>query len=206
MTSPAHKEPQEAVLLPPGLLVLDVAERARSAALDFVHKSAGWTKNDLATWLVGPYTSAVGADRPQSSQKKSNVKVDDERVQDLLGRARLLTRLFLKQAMTEPTSRMAEQLLELGLVCRAVDRAGGSGYIPIDRSNATLGSRVLALFAADFLTRPRDYKDYLRTCRECDELYFDWDRDEDGPPCHSSFPSGVQAKGGVKRLGDEPHD
>jgi hypothetical protein len=201
MTPSAQKESHEAVLLPPGLLVLDVAERARTAALEFVHESARWTKNELAMWLIGPYNLATGGGRPPTPPNGTAMRVDDDRVQDLLGRARLVTRLFLKQVMTEPTSRMADQCLELGLVCRAMDRAGGSGYVPVERANATLGSRVLALFAADFLTRPRDYKDYLRTCRECDELYFDWYRDKEGPACHSSVPSGVLATGGARKVG-----
>jgi hypothetical protein len=192
MTSPAQTEPQEAVLLPPGLRVLDVAERARSAALEFVHTSARWNKSDLVRWLLGPYAQAMAAQRTPSA----NTHVDDTSIE----RARQLTRLFLEQVTTKPTSRMADELLKLGLVCRAVDRAGGSGYVPLDRPDAVLGSRVLALFAADFLTRPRDYKDYLRTCRECDEWYFAWDHDE-GPPCHSSVPSGVRARGRVRKLG-----
>jgi hypothetical protein len=66
----------------------------------------------------------------------------------------------------------AEDLLLCGTVVRTTDTQGEPAFVPAP-GPTTLGDRVLALFAADALTRPGDYLRSLALCNDCELVSFD---------------------------------
>jgi hypothetical protein len=56
-------------------------------------------------------------------------------------------------------------------VKQVVDQARTIGWIPVDAPRMHLAHRVLALFAADALTRPEDYET-LAVCHQCEHVRF----------------------------------
>jgi hypothetical protein len=98
----------------------------------------------------------------------------------------------------------AHEMIEARLVVRIHSSYDELGYAPLRSADLRLFDRVLSLFAADYLTRPADYRS-LGTCDECGLLSFnaggrhaDWcaapppvigiidlvpDREQRQPPC-----------------------
>jgi len=163
--------------LAPGIRVVDVVDACRSAALGFAWGAPGWTKRDLATWLVGPYTTATAAARAVHASGMRRAfgqrSVSDEAVSTLLGEAHEHVLELLRAAWSwKHDAQFARAAVTDGLVGGVIDDASGIGYAPIDQRGMTLVRRVESLFLADFLTRPADYAAFA-ICSVCNGATFD---------------------------------
>ena len=77
--------------------------------------------------------------------------------------------------------------VECGFVAGIADRTGSIGYVPVDVGEMDIVERLMSLVAADYLTRPNDYRS-LTICDDCDGVSFDWTScvHRNGPvPCES---------------------
>jgi hypothetical protein len=178
---------------------LDVAEAAREAGTSFlVGVRNGWGKAQLASWLVGPYAHATSftteeqriADEPVDS---SPVTVPPESLDDVIFRARQEIVESLDATVygrTKPA--FVESAITLGSVTPFVWMPGVRGWAPRDRARLRLRDRVLALFAADYLTRPETYARELYVCPDCMCAVFDENAVSRGKcPLHDR-PSGIR--------------
>lgn len=179
-------------LLPRGMNVHDVADRARAAGFVFVSSARwGWGKRDLANWLVHDYRPAVLSAPQRPRTEASAASTDEVSTTKLVASARRRVVEMLGEATTAwAGTDFASESVENGLVIGVSDDAGGIGYAPVHGARMRLVDRVASLFIADFLTRPRDYEQ-LVVCHSCDEVSFKWDEiHEDG--CEARGPrSGV---------------
>lgn len=179
-------------LLPRGMNVLDVADRARAAGFVFVSSSRwGWGKRDLANWLVHDYRPAVLSAPARPRTEANAASTDETSATRLVAVARRRVVEMLSEATTAwAGTDFASESIENGLVIGVSDDAGTIGYAPTHDARMRLVDRVASLFIADFLTRPRDYEQ-LVVCSSCDEVSFKWDEiHEDG--CEARGPrSGV---------------
>ena len=163
--------------LAPGARVVDIADACRSAALGFAWGAPGWTKRDLATWLVGPYARATASARAihASGMRRAfrQRSVSDEAVTKLLADAHEHVIELLRAAWSwKHDAHFARAAVADGLVGGVIDDTSGIGYAPIDQPGMTLVRRVESLFLADFLTRPADYAAFA-ICSVCNGAAFD---------------------------------
>lgn len=159
--------------------VHDVADTCRAAALAFMTgTNAGWTRKDLAFWLVRDYADAVATTAKPSGRRKTVVPADrplHETTIELLllrTRERVLEMLSACVGSCE-TPALAHEMVESGLVIGVRDAIGAIGYTPVDSSELGLFDRVASLFVADYLTRPADYASIV-PCEDCGEVSFAW--------------------------------
>jgi hypothetical protein len=153
-------------------LVLDVLEASRAAVLEFLTAAPSWNERELRGWLAGAYRRALG----DEETNVNNVELEAR----ALGRADVLhahQRLveFIEDCRFLLAAERIVGLVDDGWVRPVSDARGGSGFVAIDRPGASLSNRLIALVAADYLTRPRDYMDHLVSCPECEIFLFDWD-------------------------------
>jgi hypothetical protein len=158
-----------------GVTAVSIAVEARDAGLAFLDGSASrWGKRDLADWLSGPYaaiTSYAGA-RHHRQRRASDSIGDELDIAPILLDARWHVLAELEAAaLPFGQPEFAERLLARGYVvpARADD---GIAWLPID-GDGRLWTRVLSLFAADALARPRDYASALYVCHRCESVVFD---------------------------------
>jgi hypothetical protein len=155
---------------------LDAAERCRRAALAFTNGAEVWTKAELAAWLVGPYREATRAGTvpppSKSSPPPAGRKVEPAAVDELLADAHVRVLTVLENvAISRTKTSFARRLLEEHAVQRITEGGQTVGWVPIDAPRMRLAYRVLALFAADALTRPGDYES-LTVCHRCERVRF----------------------------------
>jgi hypothetical protein len=142
--------------LPHGKTVLDVAEASRAAIDHFVALDCH-DKAALSQWLIGPYRRAVAFAPKRLFSPTGGGSVTQLVLSSVVADAQAL----LARALDGASKPGAEALLEL--VPRVVDvipvhdAHGGHGFAPQDIAHAKLGSRVLVLLLADYLTRPDTY-------------------------------------------------
>ena len=182
-----------------GISVHDVADEARRAALGFLHGTAsGWGRKELALWLATSYGKAVaGSPNGAGRQRKTLLSADgqeDIAVERTLLRAREeLVELLTSFGTSEGSAAFAHDLIETGFVVRVFDTSGSFGYVPLDAPEMRLIDRVASLFAADYLTRPSDYR-ALTICEDCGQCSFDWAPTHEAVCAHSFRDSGVVPK------------
>lgn len=167
--------------LPPGYTVYGIADACRAASLEFLSGSnAGWSRRELAGWLVGPYGSVVAPfSRRSSTPPPSGIArvpgtVESVRVESLLASVRtaVVQRLIgCRESWT--AARFARNMVDGGFVVGVSDEGGAIGYAPLDGRDMRLVDRVTSLVVADYLTRPNDFE-HLLVCAGCREVSFSW--------------------------------
>lgn len=205
------------VELAPGVTALDVAESCRAAALAFLRGvSAGWTKRELAEWLVGPYeaaTIASGSAAGPASVAPPSIAPPSAAVDRLTrlmtvvrGEARACVHDF---AIGREAPHLDEAFAKESIVAAwtqpdgevdvdADDDTRASVFVPVNRPGLALGVRVRSLFVVDFLIRPEDYEGDLRECRTCGVVLLEpWSRARRVCELH------VRDSGSVPRVEDE---
>jgi len=157
-----------------------VAAECRAAALEFMAGVAdGWHKIDLARWLAGPYAEATRhcqrGERTLVADESTCApsSVDPKSIDELLtnARSRMLA-VLEKAALSDGTLELAGEMIDRGLVRRAVDEDGVEVWIPVDGARMRLHDRVAALFASDYLNDPIAYRT-LYVCHRCERVVFD---------------------------------
>ncbi len=180
---------------------LDVAESAREAGTAFLlGVRNGWGKAQLAAWLTGPYAHATSftTDEPRDALQttapdSAPITVPAESLDDLLFRARQEIVEALDATVygrTKPA--FVENAITLGSVTPFVWMPGVRGWAPRDRARLRLRDRVLALFAADYLTRPETYARELYVCPDCMCAVFDENAVSRGKCSLHDRPSGIR--------------
>lgn len=209
-------EAEGIVELAPGVTAQHVAEACRSAALAFLRGvSAGWTKRDLAEWLVGPYEAATIASSvvaaPVSVAPPSmSPSTDVDRLTRLMalvrGEARACVHDF---AIGREAPHLDEAFAKESIVAAwtqpdgevdldSDDDTRASVFVPVNRPGLALGVRVRSLFVVDFLIRPEDFEGDLRECRTCGVVLLEgWSRARRLCELH------VRDSGTVPRVDDE---
>lgn len=165
------------VSLEAGRTALDCADAARGAALAFCETAhLGWGAEHLSAWVNGAYRIALSAAHPDPVVQLSELPdFSDESVAREVARARSHAIALVANAAADWRGRgFPREMIDAGFVVGVTDEHGGLGYAPVNRSVTRLGDRIVSLFLADFLTRPRDYES-LAVCRGCGEISFEWD-------------------------------
>jgi hypothetical protein len=176
----------------------DVAEAAREAGTSFlVAVRNGMGKAQLAAWLLGPYAHATSFTHEEERVVDDgwlHPQVVAESLDDVLFGARAEILEALDSAIYGGRSKPAfvENAIAHGGVTPFIWMPGVRGWAPRDRARLRVRDRVLALFAADYLTRPESYARELYVCPDCMCAAFDEDAVSRGKcPLHDR-PSGVR--------------
>lgn len=165
-----------------------VARACRATGLAFLEGSrAGWSKRELDQWLTERYavvSVGLGAGEdvtPESSLPPRNVA----ELVELVGVA---VTAALRDIATDPGS-VIDAALRAGAVV-SIKEEDGELWMPVDRPDIDIETRVLSLFATDYLLNPETYEDELSVCDECDHVSFDVMGT--CPRCASSEHSGIR--------------
>ncbi|CAN5903438.1 hypothetical protein BH11MYX4_BH11MYX4_54980 [soil metagenome] len=171
-----------------------IADRCRDAVLGFVSGTAGgWSRVDLDAWLAEAYGGATAA-LPRAPHAVEGRELAAGFEVAIMDASDMVRTLLASCAGGRPPSFIA-QVVDLGLVVGAQDENGALGHVPVERSSMTLVDRVASLLAADFLTRPNDYR-CVAICEECGEVSFEWTA-----CCEHASESDARASGVVRRGG-----
>jgi hypothetical protein len=158
--------------------VMALASACRETALSFVNDSRHWGKAELAMWLIGPYAqllqyTTVLTDRTSMPDNVDRIgEIDARLVERILENARgEVISVLDRIASDEDGVSFAFSIIAAENVVHCVDANGGVGWAPSGRPTR-LADRVLALFAADYLTRPGAAEE-LVVCNVCQRVDFD---------------------------------
>jgi hypothetical protein len=145
--------------LPAGVLVSDVADLSRLALVAFLRlrwRSA--KRSELATWLFGEYLEALTIGRRSQVESGPSLMLDEsmseETAQASIVQATAAIERVLMAFHGDPDLSIAPRLLEQRIVEPIVDERGTRGFAPLSDPTMPLAARVLALVAAEMLTRP----------------------------------------------------
>ena len=160
--------------VPEGITPDDVAYACRRAALAFCRGvSAGWTKRDLAEWLVGMYDDAaltVGESLlppPMNAEPRARPTLDENRILGLVDPAWQEAVTCIEDFARGAESRHLDEALHRGSIVEAWTDSGESLFVPVNRAGLPLAVRVRSLLVVDFLLRHEDYAGDIRVCGEC---------------------------------------
>jgi hypothetical protein len=132
--------------------------------LDHVH-----TARELGRWLIGPYRDAA-SHVPRLSWTCSDAPAFDVAAVDtIVERARADVFAALEEARWGNGPAFVKEAIESDAIVPTVE----GFWIPLDLPRMRLRDRVLALFAADYLLRPRDYARAFAICATCQRVVFD---------------------------------
>jgi hypothetical protein len=184
---PGHESKERIVRLPHQLGVLSLATAFRETALELMNDSDQWGKAELAMWLLGPYSrctrySAAPGD-PHVDLPHWWKTIDARFVERVIGSARTSVLDVLRGELESGNvGAFASEMIEASFVRKCDDEHGTDGWLPTTNPRG-LAERVLALFAADCLSRPAEFAAELAVCRMCRAVEFDSTTRERGI-CH----------------------
>lgn len=166
---------REPPVLEEGVTRASVSAESRATALELMAGVArGWSKVDLAMWLLGPYARAT---RYTKHGERTNVSgrstVAAEAIELILQTARARLVSALEEAVDAGgVLDFADEAIDKGFVRRAVDQEGFEVWVPVDGARMRLEDRVGSLFVADFLNDPQAYAS-LFVCPRCESVVFE---------------------------------
>lgn len=175
-----NSQPRPAVattVLPRANTTPEVVARCRTAALAFVNGADRWSKLQLAEWLSGAYSGCAGqgtTSRAEWTPVPLLEEIDERMVTRLLQASSAEVREVLSKIVADGGHAFGSAMRGGSLVRPCRDRSGQVGYLPTFEARR-LTEMVLALVAADYLTRPSDYELELSVCRYCGVAGFDLD-------------------------------
>lgn len=177
-----------------GTSVHDVADRCRRGLLEFVSGTAGgWSRVDLELWLGAPYRSASSSfPTPSGSRAAFALAEVEGGFETSLMVAAAVVREMVAACGGSRIPAFVQDAVERGFVVGAQDVNGALGHVPVDDASMSLVDRVASLLAADFLTRPNDYR-FVSICEDCGAVSFEWTAC-DHEACADSRESGVVRK------------
>jgi hypothetical protein len=161
--------------LPPQTSVYDLSDLCRDAALELVAgASSGWGRSDVVAWSDGPYRGARAALAHLSAPAATRSVVQAISAERTLLEARDEALALIQACATSwECASAARDLLASGVVVGVRDRFGSLGYCPLGGEGLSLGTRVVSLLVADYMTRPADYRSVL-VCDHCGRVSFSW--------------------------------
>lgn len=171
MPSFARRSAHPPRVLPPGIFVGDVADRARLALVTFLRLAAHGTAVDrtaLTEWMFGPYLDAIsiGRDAPDVAQPTLVLgnEVETSGAASAVAIAALGLESLLRAFHSAPDLSVAAKLVGSGVVEPIIDERSARGYAPLADASFSLGVRTLSVTAAELLTRPeRLFQDLVVT-------------------------------------------
>lgn len=171
--------------VPQGVTADDVAVASRSAALAFCRGvAAGWTKRDLAEWLVADYDDATLTVResllppPLVERSEHMPRLDEDRILQVVDPAWQEAVTCIEDFAAGRESRHLDEALHRGSIVEAWLDTGESVFVPVNRPGLPLAVRLRSLLVVDFLLRSEDYVGDIRVCGECGVILLGlWARD-----------------------------
>jgi hypothetical protein len=164
---------------------LAVARSCRRAYLAFLAGAKdGWTKHELAAWLVTSYAplAVLGPARKAGTSvwPTSTTPLELHRIERLMAEVRdeVLDVLWRLQGASESFDVFFDVALE-DLALERDPCSGAAFFVPIDRPDMTLARRVLSLVAADYLARSDEYTTALHVCPTCAAVRFELDAESE---------------------------
>lgn len=164
---------ERGLLLPHGVTPDEVGDACRRAALSFCRGVAGgWSKRELAEWLVGPYEAATLSVResllpPPSGVRGRRVAIEEWRILKLVDPAWQGAMRCIEDFGQSAEARHLDEAFERGSIGSAWTSCGTSMFVPLNRAGLPLAIRVRSLLVVDFLLRPEDYDGDVSDCNEC---------------------------------------
>jgi hypothetical protein len=161
-----------------GVSVHDVADSCREAVQKLlVGVASGWSEVDLELWLGDAYRSVTSLLGCTSGASRTTFSGRIDRSSHVLVEASLLAagdqvREMLASCSHGPQPHFVAHAVECGFVTGATDQHGTIGFVPVDAGDMDLVERLASLIAADFLTRPNDYRS-LTICEDCGHVSFE---------------------------------
>jgi hypothetical protein len=168
-----------------GLTVEHIADACRSAAIAFIDGvGAGWEKEELARWLVGPYHQLsmlrISHESMRSEvvsgvfpRRTEGVVVNDDVVRVMWDAREEVLAVIDAFERSEPNAEsFVWKLQARDVFARIEDYRGDRGFVPNEAVPQHLSERVLSLIAADYIVRPFDYEDRVAVCRSCGVMTF----------------------------------
>ena len=151
-------------------------DRMRSAGAAFLHgTTVGWSRRDLANWLVCQYAPCTVAPAPGDEGARAPATErtrDDGMFERVIVDARdqvvRLLRDLTIPALASPIARLA---VASGSVARRKNVRGRVVYSPVARIGLSIHERAESLFIAHYLECPDEYA-ALRLCSACGGLSF----------------------------------
>lgn len=150
----------------------------RSAIAAFLRGTAtGWSKRDLATWLMHHYSPCLASDAAvhpdgrliAATRAGSGGRVNDESLELTILGARSAALRLLADLGSPLASALTKDARVNGFVVGQRDRLGSVRWAPIGRSRMRLADRVSSLLVADYMNAPSDYAT-ATFCRSCSEI------------------------------------
>lgn len=171
MPSFARRSAHPPRILPAGIFVGDVADRAREALVAFLRLAARGASVDrtaVTEWLFGAYLDAISIGRltPDIAQPTLVLGNDAESADpaSAVAVAALGLENLLRAFHSAPDLSVGAKLVESGVVEPIIDERNARGYAPLADASFSLGVRALSITAAELLTRPeRLFKDLVVT-------------------------------------------
>lgn len=161
--------------LPYGTSVHDIADRCRRGVVEFVSgTAAGWSPVDLELWLGAPYRAASGSfAAPQGARPALALVRANGGFETSMMEAAEAVREMLTSCANPRMPAFVQDSVDRGFVIGAQGSDGALGHVPVDDPSMSLVDRVASLLAADFLTRPNDYR-RVSLCEDCGAVSFEW--------------------------------
>jgi hypothetical protein len=157
--------------LPEHVTVSSIAAACRDAWRVFIEQSEEWSKAEQVLWSCGLY-APIAQHGTYAKEQRGAEANDDYRFVDARFIERMIknARVVAYDVLTSfalPRARLAfgRRMRDEGAVTRCVDRFGRVGYVPTPVTDS-LADRILALIAADLLSRPGDFEGET-LCSEC---------------------------------------
>jgi len=168
-----------------------IAAACRSAGRTFLEGARnGWSKRELDRWLIDEYAPiSVRLDgddddlSPESALRASGVA-------ELIELVGVAVTEALRSLAYDPSG-VIDAALRKGAIV-ALSHDDGSLWMPVDRPDLDIETRVLSLFATDYLLNPEAYEDDLSVCPCCDRVSFD---------AFGQCPRCSSAESGLRRIG-----
>jgi hypothetical protein len=157
-----------------GATIVEAAEDSRRAGLAFVNAVCeGADRWDLARWLAGPYRRATRHAEWRAPEVSALLDRTMHHFDDDLAtaRARVLA-LLERMGKRDVRIKFVECAQAQGLVVPCVGDEE-RGWVPAESVAGGLAALVGALFVADYLVRPGDYRDLMLICPACQAVLFD---------------------------------
>jgi hypothetical protein len=145
--------------------MLALASDWRDAALRFISESHHWGKAELAIWLLETSGMFVGRSPSADEVRLDSVHIDARLIEQMLENARQ----EVLAALDEDPATVAFSAIAKEHVIRCTDEQDVSGWAPSGNVRR-LADRVLALLAADYLTRPSADRRALAICGSCGKI------------------------------------
>ena len=153
--------------------VTAVAFACRVTAQTFLEQGGRWGKEQLGAWLMGPYatlTRLTSIEAPCVAVPTSVPTVlpdlDEPTIRRLIANARLtVTETIADVRHARAGASFSLNMFSKGFVAAFEDGQRAVGWLPTNHAS-TLTDRVLSLVAADYLTRPEDYRPRQRSSHE----------------------------------------